>query len=136
MSHGVLALGVTAVCLAGNVWYLPACVDLRAGQDRPRSRRTAAAAVLTGWGSAALTALLLLTPVPLAGAAVVAAAGTAAVGCLGVVTWLWRSRERRETAAFTAAFGPARGPSPDRGRGPRRNPARKRTPADPAEDGR
>ncbi|MFE7628773.1 hypothetical protein ACFU5L_35025, partial [Streptomyces sp. NPDC057509] len=62
MSHGVLALGITAVCLAGNVWYLPACVDLRAGPDRPRSRRAAAGAVLTGWASAALTALLLLTP--------------------------------------------------------------------------
>ncbi|AEN12910.1 MULTISPECIES: hypothetical protein [unclassified Streptomyces] len=133
MSHGVMALGVTAVCLAGNVWYLPAYVDLRAGQDRPRSRRAAAAGVLTGWGSAALAALLLLTPVPLTAVAVVAATGAAAVGSLGVVGRLRRVRERRETAAFTAALAPGRGPSPHRVRGPRPKPARNRAPADPAE---
>ncbi|HBF85140.1 MAG TPA: hypothetical protein DD420_35990 [Streptomyces sp.] len=145
MSHGVMALGVTAVCLAGNVWYLPAYVDLRAGQDRPRSRRAAAAGVLTGWGSAALAALLLLTPVPLTAVAVVGATGAAAVGCLGVVGRLRRIRERRETAAFTAALtpvrdpspgavrGPVRDPSPHRVRGPRPKPVRNRAPADPAE---
>ncbi|MEU3226364.1 hypothetical protein ABZ695_24840 [Streptomyces sp. NPDC006976] len=110
MSHGVLALGITAVCLAGNVWYLPACVDLRAGPDRPRSRRAAAGAVLTGWASAALTALLLLTPAPLAAVAVTATAGAAAMGYLGVVAGLRRREERRETAALTAAFGSTRTP--------------------------
>ncbi|GAA2919220.1 hypothetical protein ACYCCF_01240 [Streptomyces argenteolus] len=110
MSHAVLALGVTVVCLAGNVWYLPACVDLRAGQDRPHSRRAVAAAVLAGWGSAALTALLLLTPVPLATVVVVAGAGALAVGWLGVLAGLRRRRERREMEACTGAFGPTRNP--------------------------
>ncbi|MEV5405764.1 hypothetical protein AB0L20_24685, partial [Streptomyces albidoflavus] len=46
MSHGVLALGGAALCLSGSVWYVPAWADLRAGPDRPASRRLAATAVL------------------------------------------------------------------------------------------
>ncbi|MFJ3143521.1 hypothetical protein ACIPJM_13860 [Streptomyces halstedii] len=137
MSHGVLALGVTVVCLAGNVWYLPACVDLRAGGDRPHSRRAGAAAVVAGWGCAALTALLLLTPVPLVAVAGVAASGATAVAGLAIGAWLLRGRERREVEACMAAFGHGRGPGPRRPRGPHREahrrPAGKRAASDPAE---
>ncbi|MGW4974402.1 hypothetical protein ACWEP3_31875, partial [Streptomyces albidoflavus] len=52
MSHGVLALGGAALCLSGSVWYVPAWADLRAGPDRPASRRLAATAVLLLWAGA------------------------------------------------------------------------------------
>lgn len=99
MSHGVLAVGVVVLLASGNVWYLPAYADLRAGQDRPRSRRPAAAAVLTGWGSAALTLLLLLMPVAPVLAALAAVAGTTAVVSLAVQARLRRGQERREEEA-------------------------------------
>ncbi|MGW0960499.1 hypothetical protein ACWD4K_16010 [Streptomyces gelaticus] len=99
MSHGVLAVGVVVLLASGNVWYLPAYVDLRAGQDRPRSRRPAAAAVLTGWGSAALTLLLLLMPVAPVLAALAAVAGTTAVVSLAVQARLRRGQEQREEEA-------------------------------------
>lgn len=60
MSHPVLALGAAAVTAAGSVWYLPALADLRAGADRPASRRTGAVACLSGWTTAAAVAVLLL----------------------------------------------------------------------------
>ncbi|MFD5496849.1 hypothetical protein ACFYY3_04480 [Streptomyces sp. NPDC001812] len=60
MSHPVLALGAAAVTTAGSVWYLPALVDLRAGADRPASRRAEAVACLSGWSTAAVVAVLLL----------------------------------------------------------------------------
>ncbi|MGN5381968.1 hypothetical protein ACQ4WX_47310 [Streptomyces lasalocidi] len=40
MPQAVLALGATTVTASGCVWYLPARADLRAGADRPVSRRT------------------------------------------------------------------------------------------------
>ncbi|GAA3479051.1 hypothetical protein [Streptomyces yanii] len=104
MSHGVLALGVAVLCVSGNVWYLPACIDLRAGQDRPRSRRLVAAAVLAGWGSAALTMLLLLTPVTLSAVALVAVAGTITTVSLAFRARLSRGQEQREEEARWAAL--------------------------------
>ncbi|ANZ20980.1 hypothetical protein ACH4YO_15555 [Streptomyces noursei] len=59
LSPAVLALGATALSASGCVWYLPAAADLRAGSDRPVSRRLAAAACLTGRATVALSALLL-----------------------------------------------------------------------------
>ncbi|WP_146166810.1 hypothetical protein, partial [Streptosporangium nondiastaticum] len=59
MSHIVLAVGATALCLSGSVWYLPAVADLRAGDDRPRSRRLGASACVTTWAAAAVAGLLL-----------------------------------------------------------------------------
>ncbi|MFE7615823.1 hypothetical protein [Streptomyces sp. NPDC057496] len=108
MSHGVLAAGVLALLAAGNVWYLPAYVDLRAGQDRPRSRRPAAAAVLTGWGTVTLTLFLLLLPVAPGLAVLPAVAGATAVACLSVRSRLLRARERREEEACWSALFPAR----------------------------
>ncbi|MFI6726840.1 hypothetical protein NRF20_04920 [Streptomyces sp. R-74717] len=104
MSHGVLTLGVAVLCVSGNVWYLPACIDLRAGQDRPRSRRLAAAAVLAGWGSAALTMLLLLMPVPLPAAVLVAVAGATTTVSLAVRARLCRGQEQCEEEARWAAL--------------------------------
>ncbi|MFJ7196696.1 MULTISPECIES: hypothetical protein [unclassified Streptomyces] len=108
MSHGVLAAGVVVLLAAGNVWYLPAYVDLRAGQDRPRSRRPAAAAVLTGWGSAALTMLLLLMPVTPFLAALPAVAGTTTVVCLAVQARLRRGQEQREEEVRWSTLFPVR----------------------------
>ncbi|MFE3942909.1 hypothetical protein ACFXPV_13720 [Streptomyces sp. NPDC059118] len=108
MSHGVLAVGAVALLASGNVWYLPAYVDLRAGQDRPRSRRPAAAAVLTGWGSAALTMALLLLPVAPVVAALPAVAGTTAVVSLTVRARLRRGQEQREEEARWSTLFPVR----------------------------
>ncbi|MFF9348748.1 hypothetical protein [Streptomyces sp. NPDC014734] len=106
MSHGVLALGVAVICVSGHVWYLPACIDLRASQDRPGSRRPAAAAVLTGWTFAAATMLLLLAPVARHVVAGVAAAGLAATVTLAARAWLRRREERREAESRWAALFP------------------------------
>ncbi|MER8088646.1 hypothetical protein ACFC0C_13945 [Streptomyces sp. NPDC056178] len=112
MSHGVLAVGVVVLLASGNVWYLPAYIDLRAGQDRPRSRRLAAAAVLTGWGSAALTMFLLLMPVDPGVVALLAVAGTTAVVSLTVQAWRRRGREQREEEARWSALFPVRTAGP------------------------
>ncbi|MFD0505352.1 hypothetical protein ACFQ0G_25505 [Streptomyces chiangmaiensis] len=60
MPQAVLALGVAAVTASGCVWYMPALADLRAGADRPVSRRRAAAACVSGWSTAGTVAVLLL----------------------------------------------------------------------------
>ncbi|MFD8724428.1 hypothetical protein ACFV2H_42350 [Streptomyces sp. NPDC059629] len=60
MPQAVLALGTAAVTASGWVWYVPALADLRAGADRPRSRRNAAAACVIGWSTAGIDAVLLL----------------------------------------------------------------------------
>ncbi|MER5363444.1 hypothetical protein [Streptomyces sp. NPDC002785] len=104
MSHGVLALGVAVLCISGNVWYLPACIDLRAGQDRPLSRRLAAAAVLAGWASGTLTMLLMLTSATLPAAVLMAVAGTTATVSLAVRARLRRGQEQREEEARWAAL--------------------------------
>ncbi|MDT6984662.1 hypothetical protein ACFSUJ_23300 [Streptomyces lusitanus] len=118
MAQPVLALGCALVTAAGCVWYLPALADLRAGAaDRPPSRRTAALACLTGWGTvAALAPALLVAPhwwVPCA----VAAAGGTAAAVLRVRAAVRRGRERRETARLWA--GPASGGPPPSGAVPR-----------------
>ncbi|MER6502773.1 hypothetical protein ABT218_26210 [Streptomyces sp. NPDC001455] len=127
MSHGVLALGVAVICVSGHVWYLPACIDLRAAQDRPESRRPAAAAVLTGWATAGLTMLLLLAPFTPWAAVVVGSAGLSATLTLVVRSWLLRRQEQCEEAARWAALlpvstaAPARRPDSARRAGPARH---------------
>ncbi|MCF3135966.1 hypothetical protein [Streptomyces olivochromogenes] len=118
MSHPVAALGTALVTAAGCVWYLPAVADLRAGADRPDSRRTAAVACVTGWGSAGVLAVLLLvaetwwTP---GAAAVTAAACTAAVRLRSATQ---RRREAREAVRLWAQLRHAR---PRAGVGPSRS---------------
>ncbi|MFI9625976.1 hypothetical protein [Streptomyces sp. NPDC052042] len=121
MSHGVLALGVAVLCISGHVWYLPACIDLRAAQDRPVSRRPAAAAVLTGWASAGLTMLLLLTPLSPWAAATVGSAGLSATLTLAARSWLLRRQEQCEEAARWAALLPVHPAAPARRTDPARH---------------
>ncbi|MFB7945552.1 hypothetical protein ACFC6L_11570 [Kitasatospora phosalacinea] len=67
MAHPALALGTAALTAAGSAWYLPALpalLGLRAGPDRPRAARLAAAACLSWWSALAATALLLTAPLP------------------------------------------------------------------------
>ncbi|MGW2700046.1 hypothetical protein [Streptomyces sp. NPDC001340] len=115
MSQAVLALGAAMVAAAGCVWYLPALADLRAGADRPVSRRRAAAACLSGWTTVGVVAVLLLVAeawwVP-SGAAV---AGAAVTLGLRVRASLQRRRESREAASQWAELRKDRQP-PDTGR--------------------
>ncbi|GGU55726.1 hypothetical protein [Streptomyces daghestanicus] len=114
MAHPVLALGAALLTAAGCVWYLPALAELRAGADRPDSRRDRAAACLTGWGTLAGVAVLL----PAAGswwpAAGAAEAGSLLTAALLVRAAVRRRRERRETVrawtALTRRRPPARPP--------------------------
>ncbi|MFD7891843.1 hypothetical protein ACFV3O_26095, partial [Streptomyces albidoflavus] len=80
MSHGVLALGGAALCLSGSVWYVPAWADLRAGPDRPASRRLAATAVLLLWAGASAATAALAWAGPRAALACAGAAGLGAGG--------------------------------------------------------
>ncbi|WP_258308374.1 hypothetical protein [Streptomyces sp. NWU339] len=113
MSHPVLALGAAAVTAAGSVWYVPALVDLRAGADRPASRRAEAVACLSGWSTPAVVAVLLFVTggwwLPCA----------AALTGSTVATGLWaraavhRRRSAHEAARLWAQLcrpGPARTP--------------------------
>ncbi|MFF4645903.1 hypothetical protein [Streptomyces sp. NPDC001389] len=98
----VPVLGLAAVTAAGCVWYVPSLADLRAGADRPASRRVAAAGCLVGWSTVAL--LVPLLPAPgwaLLGAAVTGAAATVVLRLLAVAL---RRREEREAAADWAAL--------------------------------
>ncbi|MFD7639719.1 hypothetical protein ACFV4P_03620 [Kitasatospora sp. NPDC059795] len=96
MAHPVLALGTAAVTAAGSAWYLPALLDLRAGADRPRTARLAAAGCLLWWAGLAAAALLLTAPlswhIPL-GAALTGALSGAALRVLAAVE---RHADRRE----------------------------------------
>ncbi|WP_416981839.1 hypothetical protein [Streptomyces sp. T028] len=98
MVQPVAALGAAMLTVSGCVWYVPALVDLRAGADRPVSRRTAAAVCLSGWSTTGVIALLLFLVeawwVPVA-AAVTGAAVTAGLGGRAVVQ---RRRETRQAA--------------------------------------
>ncbi|MCP9990865.1 hypothetical protein LUX09_10710 [Streptomyces albogriseolus] len=108
MAQPVLALGCALVTGAGCVWYLPALADLRAGAaDRPPSRRTAAFACLTGWGTVAAVGLTLLVTASWWAPCAVTAAGGTAVAVLRVRAALRRAGERRETARLWAAWPPA-----------------------------
>ena len=112
MPQPVLALGCAAVTAAGSVWYLPALTDLRAGPDRPLSRRTAAIACLTAWGTlAAVATVLLVATAWWMPAAVVTVGGTAAAA-LWTDAAVRRAGERREAARQWAQLRP--GPPPAR----------------------
>ncbi|MFJ1654342.1 hypothetical protein ACIOC2_23830 [Streptomyces sp. NPDC088337] len=105
MPHAVAALGAAALTTAGSVWYVPALADLRAGADRPESRRIAAAACVTGWAGAGALAVLLLiaeawwTPVA------AAAAGTVVATALRLHAAARRRREAREMADHWSHLG-------------------------------
>jgi hypothetical protein len=97
----VLALGFAVVALAGYVWYVPALLELRAGAaDRPRSRRSAAAACLVAWTTVALTAVLL--PADGLGSLTLCAAGAAVTVVLRVRAVMQSRREVREAAGVWA----------------------------------
>ncbi|MDT0419772.1 hypothetical protein RM574_30305 [Streptomyces sp. DSM 41982] len=100
MSAVVPGLALGALTASGCVWYVPALVDLRAGADRPVSRRLAALACLSGWGTTGLAAALLLMGAPLA----VAGAGMLACVALRLAAWVRARGEAREDAACWAAL--------------------------------
>ncbi|MFJ9434853.1 hypothetical protein ACIRQY_35165 [Streptomyces sp. NPDC101490] len=106
MGAAVLALGVGALTVSGCVWYVPALVDLRAGADRPVSRRLAAASCVTGWATAAVLVPLLLLGTPVRPLLALAAAGVGGGAALHVRAAARRRYERRETASCWAALDP------------------------------
>ncbi|WP_149183560.1 hypothetical protein [Streptomyces sp. TRM49041] len=116
----VAALGVAVVSASGYVWYVPALVDLRAGQDRPESRRMAAAACVTGWGAAAAVAVLLLAGAPWRVALSAAALGGGVSAALRIRSALCRRREAAEEVLRWAALlrAPHAGPHAGPGTGP------------------
>ncbi|MGW5694394.1 hypothetical protein ACWEWX_26650 [Streptomyces asiaticus] len=105
MSHAALALAAAVSCVGGCVWSLPAVADIRARDDRPLSRRIAAAGCLTVWGTVALLAPLLLTPVSWSVIGVVAATGAVVTTVLAARSRVHRARELRETERHWAAWG-------------------------------
>ncbi|WP_215449568.1 hypothetical protein [Streptomyces sp. ATCC 21386] len=104
MAHTVPATGAALVTAAGCVWYLPALADLRAGADRPVSRRTAAAACLAGWSTAAVVAAVLFAGVVWQTACVVAGAAVAAV--LRIRAAAQHRQEMREIVRHWAPLAP------------------------------
>ncbi|GLW49410.1 hypothetical protein Stsp02_50710 [Streptomyces sp. NBRC 14336] len=98
MAHAIWALGVATVTAAGCVWYVPALADLRAGADRPVSRRTAAAACLSGWSTAGVIAVLLMLAEAWWIPAAAAGAGTAVTVALRVCAAVQHRRETHEAA--------------------------------------
>ncbi|WP_327318381.1 hypothetical protein [Streptomyces sp. NBC_01235] len=113
MSHAVLALGAALVTAAGCVWYVPALADLRAGADRPVSRRTAAAACLTGWSTTAVVAVVLFAGVVWQAACVMAVTGVTAAAALRIRAAAQHRQEVREIARHWAALDPR---TPEHGR--------------------
>ncbi|CAL9424990.1 hypothetical protein [Streptomyces sp. enrichment culture] len=111
MAHSVLALGCTVVTASGCVWYLPALADLRAGPDRPPSRRTAALATLTGWAALGGAGLLLLAATAWWPAAALAATGAVTTGALRLCAAVRRAAEAREAAGQWTRLGQAPLPS-------------------------
>ncbi|MFJ5120448.1 hypothetical protein [Kitasatospora sp. NPDC088548] len=109
MSHTVLAIGTAAITASGCVWYLPAISDLQAGDDRPRSARTAAAACIVWWAGMALAGGLLLVVPDWQPAAQVALAGLVAGVILRVRALWYRRVERHEDGLRWAMLdaGPA-----------------------------
>ncbi|GAA3820121.1 hypothetical protein [Streptomyces chiangmaiensis] len=117
MPQAVLALGVAAVTASGCVWYMPALADLRAGADRPVSRRRAAAACVSGWSTAGTVAVLLLLAeawwIPRAAAVV---GGLVSAG-LRIRAAVLRRNEAGETARQWSELGHGRPlPATDRSR--------------------
>ncbi|UXY31740.1 hypothetical protein [Streptomyces sp. HUAS TT20] len=98
MPQAVLAMGVAVTTASGCVWYVPALVDLRAGADRPVSRRSAAAACLIGWGTTGCVAVLLLVAEGWWIPSAVAALGIAVTAALRIRAAVEQRRERREVA--------------------------------------
>ncbi|WP_073946807.1 hypothetical protein [Streptomyces kebangsaanensis] len=105
MSHAVAALGAAALTAGGCIWYVPALADLRAGADRPDSRRLAAAACVTGWAGAGMVVVLLLVAEGWWTPAVTAVAVTAAAAALRLYAAVKRGREAREAAHHWASLG-------------------------------
>lgn len=124
MSQPVLALGAALLTVSGGVWYVPALADLRAGTDRPLSRRTAATACLSGWSTAGIIAALLMVSeawwIPCAAAV----AGTAVTVGFRIRAAAQHRREAREAARHWAQLGrsaaPGARPLPKRRRPARR----------------
>ncbi|MEV0181956.1 hypothetical protein AB0I54_22080 [Streptomyces sp. NPDC050625] len=98
MPQAVLAMGVAVTTASGCVWYVPALADLRAGADRPVSRRSAAAACLIGWGTAGCVAVLFLVAEGWWIPSAVAALGIAVTAALRIRAAVQRRRERHEVA--------------------------------------
>ncbi|MFI1050733.1 hypothetical protein [Streptomyces griseoruber] len=98
MVQPVAALGAAMVTVSGCVWYLPALVDLRAGADRPDSRRTAAAACLSGWSTTGVIALLLVLAEAWWAPAAAAVTGAAVTAVLRGRAVVQRRREARQAA--------------------------------------
>ncbi|MEW2622845.1 hypothetical protein [Streptomyces sp. NPDC048106] len=117
MPHPVPALATAAVTAAGCVWYLPALADLRAGADRPLSRRVRAAACVTAWATAAVVAGLLLATDAWRWPVAAAATGTLPAVFLRVWSAVRHHRETREAAAhWTELTSDQSPPPPDRTR--------------------
>ncbi|MFE6745152.1 hypothetical protein ACFVGM_04805 [Kitasatospora purpeofusca] len=110
MSHIVLAIGTAALTASGCVWYLPAIADLQAGEDRPRSARTAAAACVTWWACLALAGGLLLAVPAWQPAAQIALAGLVAGVLLRIRSQLQHHAEQREEAERWALLEPLPAP--------------------------
>ncbi|MEW2492915.1 hypothetical protein AB0942_05065 [Streptomyces nodosus] len=104
MAHAVLALGVSVVTASGSVWYLPAVADLRAGADRPLSRRSSATACLTGWATAAVVAVLLLVADSWWPAVVLAVTGAFLTAAFRTRARAQRGNEQREAARHWASL--------------------------------
>ncbi|MGC0374942.1 hypothetical protein [Streptomyces sp. SAI-229] len=98
MPQPVLALGCAVVTAAGSVWYLPALTDLRAGADRPLSRRTAALACLTAWGTLGAIAPVLLVATAWWVPVGMAVAGGTAAAALWTDAAVRHAAEQREAA--------------------------------------
>ena len=105
MAQPVLALGAALLTVSGSVWYVPALADLRAGADRPRSRRSAAAACVSAWSTAGTTAALFLVTEAWWILALTAAAGTAVTLGLRARAAVRRRREAAEAARHWAQLG-------------------------------
>ncbi|MFE1800697.1 hypothetical protein ACFW9L_31675 [Streptomyces sp. NPDC059517] len=119
VSHPVLALGGALLTAAGHVWYVPALAELRAGTDRPLSRRTAAAACLSGWGATGAVAAVLLMSGTWRIPCAVAVAGTAVTAGLRLRAAVQHRREAREADrhwAQLARYGHRPPADPDRSR--------------------
>ncbi|MET8702979.1 MULTISPECIES: hypothetical protein [unclassified Kitasatospora] len=114
MSHIVLAIGTAAITASGCVWYLPAIADLQAGEDRPRSARTAAAACVTWWACLALAGGLLLAVPAWQPAAQIALAGLVAGVLLRIRAHLQSRTEQREDTVRWALLDPNPAPLPVR----------------------
>lgn len=110
MAHTVLAVGAAVVTGAGSVWYLPALADLRAGGDRTRSCRGAAAACVSGWGTAGLVAVLLLLAGDWWVPGTAALTGALVTAGLRVRATVRRHEERREAARQWGELGRTRPP--------------------------